>query len=442
MKTTHMILAIFVSFTIASGMTIRHPAPAVALDARLNSPFISERGGTVYLQLSITTANIGIQRERKPMNIAVVIDRSGSMSGERKMEHVKQAFNSLIDQLQANDILSVVVYDDAIDVLRRAHRVGNTRSAIKRLMHDVYPRGSTNLAGGLHEGLLQTAANASGEYVNRVVLLSDGLANVGMTDPAAIHSLVKKFRRQSISVTAMGVGLDYNENLMMGIAESGGGNYYFIERAHDLASIVRKEFNMLSSVLAQNASIRVTTGKGVRINDVIGCEFSNDRDTYTITVGDLYANDRKEFTIELTVPEGRGTTTVASGELRYETDKISRQYPTFATNINFTRDVVTIEKNRDMAVQSRADVAVSTRKVEQAMKALDEGDAAAAEQKLEEAKSVIASSPAVSASGASGEAMRSQLGRIESYQKTAKEDDARRAKKAIQFDNYKTQKQK
>jgi hypothetical protein len=87
-------------------------------------------------------------------------------------------------------------------------------------------------------------------------------------------------------------------------------------------------------------------------------------------------------------------------------------------------------------------VAVSTRKVEQAMKALDEGDAAAAEQHLEEAKDVIAASPAATSAGASGEAVRSQLGRIESYKKSAKEDDARRAKKAIQFDNYKTQKQK
>jgi Ca-activated chloride channel family protein len=442
MKTTRLIVALLITFSIACGMTIRHPAPAVALDARLNSPFISERGGTVFMQISITTANIGTLRDRKPMNIAIVIDRSGSMSSERKMEYARQAFISLIDQLQPNDILSVIVYDDAIDILRRAHRVGNNRSAIKRLVDEISPRGSTNLGGGLHEGLIQAAAHATAEYVNRVVLLSDGLANVGMTDPSALNSLVKKFRRRSISVTTMGVGLDYNENLMMGIAESGGGNYYFIERAHDLASIVRKEFDMISSVLAQNASILVTPGKGVRIADVIGCEFSNDRNTVIIPVGDLYANDRKEFTIELTVPEGRGTATVATGELRYESDKISRKFPAFSRGINYTRDIVTIEKNRDMSVQAHADVAVSTRKVEQAMKALDEGDAAAAEQHLEEAKDVIAASPAATSAGASGEAVRSQLGRIESYKKSAKEDDARRAKKAIQFDNYKTQKQK
>jgi len=442
MKTTRLIFALLLSTAMACGMTTRHPAPSVAIDARLNSPFISERGGTVFMQVRITTANVGILQERKPMNLSVVIDRSGSMNDERKMEYARQAFISLIDQLKANDILSVIVYDDAIDVLRRAQRVGSNRSAIKRLVDDIYPRGSTNLGGGLHEGLRQAAAFASGDYVNRVVLLSDGLANVGMTDPSSLNALVRKFRRQSISVTTMGVGLDYNENLMMGIAESGGGNYYFIERAHNLASIVRKEFDMITSVLAQNASIRITTGTGVRINDVIGCEFSNDRETTVIPVGDLYANDRKEITIELTVPEGRGTAAIASGELRYESDKINRIYPAFASTINYTRDVVMIEKNRDMAVQAQADVAVSTRKVEEAMKALDNGDVAAAEQRLEEAKGVIAASPAAAFAGASGEAVRSQLGRIESYQKTAKEDDARRAKKSIQFDNYKTQKQK
>ena len=442
MKTARFLAALFAIVALCNGMQLRQPVPAIALDARLNSPFISESGGTTYLQLSVTTADISVRSERKPMNLSIVLDRSGSMSSENKMGYAKQAFLSLIDQLQSHDILSVIVYDDEINVVRKARRVGREKSSIKHLVEEIYPRGSTNLGGGLLEGLRQAEKYASGEHLNRVVLLSDGLANVGMTNPHELNQLSRRYRNKSISITTMGVGLDYNENLMIGIAESGGGNYYFIERANDLASIVRKELDMISSVLAQNASIHVTLGKGVRMNDIIGCDFTNERNTVIIPVGDLYANDRKEFTLELTVPKGTGSATIASGHIRYEAEKIGREYPTFSTLINYTRDIAEVEKHRDIETQAKADVAVSTRKVEQAMKALDDGDVAAAEQRLEEAKEIINASPAASAAGAGGDAVRSQLGRIESYKKTAKDDDVRREKKSIQYENYRIQKNK
>jgi len=213
-------------------MSFHAPSPVFTLNGKLNCPVISERGGTAYLQLTLTTPNIISEKRRKPMNLSVVIDRSGSMSDQRKMEYAKKAFVSLVDQLQSNDILSIVIYDDVVEVIRCAQKIGNDKQSIKRLIDEVYPRGSTNLGGGLVEGLRQSEKYAGKEFVNRVVLLSDGLANVGITDPVELNRIAKRYRNKSISVTAMGVGLDYNENLMMGISESGGGNYYFIEHPH------------------------------------------------------------------------------------------------------------------------------------------------------------------------------------------------------------------
>ncbi len=430
-------------------MTFHAPSPVFTLDGKLNCPVISERGGTAYLQLTLTAPNIigekqrpSIDGLRKPMNLSVVIDRSGSMSDQRKMEYAKKAFASLVDQLHSNDILSLVIYDDVVNILRRAEKVGNEKNSIKRLIDEVYPRGSTNLGGGLTEGLRQAERFVGKEYVNRVVLLSDGLANVGVTDPVELNRIAKRYRNKSISVTTMGVGLDYNENLMMGISESGGGNYYFIEHPNSLASIVRKEFDMVSSVLAQNAAIYLTLGNNVRVQDVVGCEFKNENERYIIPIGDLYANETREFTVELFLPAGSGTKVVASGELRYESANIIAPFPKFSTNVTYTKDYAEVEKNRDINTQAKADIAVSTRKVEEAMKAMDDGDQAAAEIHLNEAKDMMSASPAASAAGASGESVRSQLGRIESYQKTAREDDTRRAKKSIQYENYKTRKNK
>ena len=423
-------------------MSFHAPSPVFTLNGKLNCPVISERGGTAYLQLTLTTPNIISEKKRKRMNLSVVIDRSGSMSDQRKMEYAKKAFVSLVDQLQSNDILSIVIYDDVVEVIRRAQKIGNDKQSIKRLIDEVYPRGSTNLGGGLVEGLRQSEKYAGKEFVNRVVLLSDGLANVGITDPVELNRIAKRYRDKSISITAMGVGLDYNENLMMGLSESGGGNYYFIEHPHSLAAIIRQEFDMVSSVVAQNGAIYLTLGDNVHVQDVVGCEFKNENARYIIPIGDLYANETREFTVELSIPAGTGNRIVASGELRYESENIIASFPHFSAKVTYTKDFAEIEKNRDISTQAKADIAVSTRKVEQAMQAMDNGDQAAAEMHLNEAKDLMSTSPAASAAGASGESVRSQLGKIESYQKSAKEDDSQKAKKSIQYENYKTRKNK
>jgi len=443
MKTILTALIVLISTITAIGMTLHAPSPVMTLNGKLNCPVISEKGGTAYLQLTLTTPNILGDSKRTPMNLSVVIDRSGSMSDQHKMEYAKKAFATLIDQLQPHDILSLVIYDDVVDVLRRAKKVGDDKNSIKKMLDEVYPRGSTNLGGGLMEGLKQAKIFVGKEFVNRVVLLSDGLANVGVTDPSELNKIARRHRNQSISITSMGIGLDYNENLMMGISESGGGNYYFIEHPNSLSSIVRQEFDMVSSILAQNSAIYLSLGDNVRVKDVVGCEFKNESERYIIPIGDLYANETRELTIELSIPAGSGKRVVASGELRYESAQIIASFPTFIAHVSYTKDFAEVEKNRDINTQAKADIAVSARKVEQAMQAMDDGDQAGAELQLNEAKDMISNSPAASAMGAGGESVRSQLGKIESYQKTAREEtDTRRAKKSIQYDNYKTRKNK
>jgi ribosomal protein S20 len=200
---------------------------------------------------------------------------------------------------------------------------------------------------------------------------------------------------------------------------------------------------MVSSILAQNGAIYITLGDNVHVHDVVGCEFRNDREQYIVPIGDLYGGETREFTVELTIPEGSGKRSIATGELRYESATMIASFPKFSVGVSYTKDFAEIEKNRDINTQAKADIALSTRKVEQAMQAMDDGDQAAAEAQLNEAKDLISSSPAVAAAGAGGESVRSQLSKIESYQKTAKEEtDARKAKKSIQYDNYKTRKNK
>ncbi len=432
-----LVVALLAGVSIA---TANDHGKGITIDGRLNCPYISHNGGTVYLQISISAPTIESPR-RRPMNLAVVLDRSGSMADEGKIEYAKRALYTLIDQLQPEDILSLVIYDDVIEVLRHAQRVRDKRE-LRHLVDEVYPRGATNLGGGMVEGLRQVEENLDKEYVNRVILMSDGLANRGITDRSQLERIARRYRAKSISLTMMGVGLDYNENLMVGLAESGGGNYYFIESPHSLASIFRRELNTLSSVLAQNARIELALGRGVRLVDAIGCEHGIDGNEYAIPVGDLYSGERREFTVELEIPEGSGTLTVAKGVLKHDGKRgWFESWPSFSATVRYTRLLAEVDKNRDLETQAKADVAISTRRVEQAMKALDEGRHEAAASELKAAEASIVSSRAVSIGGAAGAVLQEQRARLQSYQSILKDSsDSRKAKKSIQFDNYRVQK--
>ncbi len=449
MKTHHglafLAILTFATCLAAAAMSMPPREGELSLQGHLNTNCIPHRGGTVFLQMQIDARGFVLpERAYRPMNIAVVLDRSGSMADERKIDFAKQAVTALVDRLSTNDYLSIVIYDDRIETLLPTQRVGD-RSYIKRLVQQVYPRGSTNLGGGMQEGFRQIQRTFKREYVNRVILLSDGLANQGITDPYELNRIAGRYRNELISLSTIGVGLDYNENLMLGLSESGGGNYYFVESPAQLASIFEKELNGLSRVVAQNASIELSLGSGVTINDVIGCDRRRDDDRWIIPVGDLYANDHREITVELSIPEGAGTRHVVSGLLRVDGEKgLRSRSARFSLDIRYSDDAAELLRGKDWDTQGKVDVAVSTKGVERAMEALDAGRTAEAETKLKEASMMLQSSPALRNSAAAAPAIQEQIKQLETYSKVLKDEsaDKRQVKKSLQYYNYRTQKKK
>ncbi|HMK38188.1 MAG TPA: hypothetical protein VK569_02530, partial [Bacteroidota bacterium] len=244
-----------------------------------------------------------------------------------------------------------------------------------------------------------------------------------------------------ISLTTMGVGLDYNENLMTSLAAQGGGNYYFIESPRRLASILRREFDMLTCVVAQNTVIELKLGRGVCVRDVVGAEFSASDGRLRIPVGDVYGGERREFTVELDIPPGTGTGLVAEGDVRFEPvrDRVSIS-ALEGVHVRYSEDAAEIERHRDLGAQARADVAVSTRAVERAMDAIDRGKGEAAQEELAAARRALLASPAA-LSSVTGGAIKEQDAKLGAYQQRLKDgpDSLQKAKKSIQYDNYRTQ---
>ena len=410
--------------------------PNLEIRGTANCPLVPAAGGPVFLELWVRADAPG-RPDRRPVNLSVVLDRSGSMGSEQKIENARAAVRALIDQLRRGDYFSLVIYDDEVDVLIRSARVTD-KELLRRLVDEITPRGWTNLGGGLVEGIRQAERHAGEEFVNRVILLSDGLANRGITDPGSLGELTVRASRRGISLTTIGMGWDFNEHLMVSLAEQGGGNYYFIESPRDLASVFRREFDLLGDVVATSAVIELELDIDVRIRDIIGYSFQREGSRCRIPIGDLVAGEERSIIVELELPAGKGARRLAAGTV---STPHAPGVSTFSASVTYAEDLARIEAERNLTVQARADVAVSTRQVEEALAALEDGDEAEAHARLEAAEVALEQSAAAAAPGAAGVLLKEQQEKLKEYKRSVNEEGGR-AKKAIHYDNYRTQKKK
>ena len=350
----------------------------VLVEWKLANPYMLQQEGLgdAYLDLRVTGKNLS-GTERKPMNLVLVIDRSGSMADEGKLENVKQAATAIVNQMTATDRLGIVIYDDVVQTILPSTPVENT-GAIRELLFGLTSGGSTNLAGGLELGFEEARKNFSQDHVNRVILLSDGLANVGIIDPAQINALAQRIRERSISVSCMGVGIDFNETLMANIADHSGGNYYYISNDVNMADIFRREWNLMQNLIATNAVATLELADGVDVQDVAGFQWNVANGKLKIQVPDIYSSETKRILVHLRAPAKTKTmVTLGKAEFTY-TDITSEKPQTFAQSFTPTIQVIEDRKvvaaNYDKEVQSKVASVAASKRMEEAYKKLEEGD--------------------------------------------------------------------
>lgn len=271
----------------------------------LNSKFLAEnrfwlKGShkeDFYLYLEIEGVQAPESTRRAPLNISLVVDRSGSMQGD-KIAYAKKAAQFVCQNLNADDCVSVVQYDDVVDVVSASQPAQDQPGLLKKI-ETIAARNTTNLSGGMMEGFRQVSTTKAQGFVNRVLLLSDGLANVGVTDANALRQMAQEqFRQTGIGVSTFGVGIDFDELLMTSLAEYGGGNYYFIENPDMIPRIFQKELQGLLTIVAQNVRLEVSLPEGFQCEKVFGFPADIHAQSVRIPFNDLFSKDKKAVLIK------------------------------------------------------------------------------------------------------------------------------------------------
>jgi uncharacterized protein YegL len=268
----------------------RHQIPVpksgqgVSLDVRWGND-IASAGLPSVLQIGLATAEFKGTSDLRPVNLALVIDTSGSMTGDSKLTMVKASLQSLVSNLRSSDVVSVVAFDDEARIVLPAGALGDGR-AYRRAIDGLQPGGSTNLNAGLMLGYQEAQRNFKSNSTNRVILLTDGIANVGVSDPIRIAENSSGFNERGIDLSTIGVGRDLDNNLLRTLAKRGRGLYHFVADPRDIAKVFIDEAQSLMSAVARHVRVEIMSDSrgGERI---FGYEPRRSGERITINMDDL-----------------------------------------------------------------------------------------------------------------------------------------------------------
>ena len=359
----------------------------IRLDVGLAHPtmHIGEHGKAEnHLRIALTGFELPTDKDRMPVNVALVIDKSGSMQGQ-KIEQARRAAAAAIDRLHADDIVSIVTYDSEVAVVLPATKATD-REGIKRRIGEIQAGGNTALFAGVSKGAEELKKFLDDKHVNRVILLSDGLANVGPASPAELEDLGRKLIAQGISVSTMGLGAGYNEDLMSRLALASSGSHVFIEDAENLVQVFQNEFDDVLSVVAQKLDMRVTLAEGIRPVKLLNYPADIQGQKVHIELGQLYSQQERYFVLEIEVPYGEPEGSRPVGEVAVTYKNMLTQTEDKLTSslaVKFTSSKELADKEVDKEVMESCVIQIANERNREATRLRDEGKIEQARELLE-----------------------------------------------------------
>lgn len=263
-----------------------------------------------------------VDYHRRPIALSLVLDRSGSMSGS-PLRNAIAAAEKLVDFLLPEDYLSVVIYDDVAEMIVPPQLVTDQK-AIKTAIRKIRARGLTNLSGGWLMGCdCVQKSQQKPQQLNRVLLLTDGLANMGVTEPNILVNTAQEKAAAGIMTTTLGFGAGFNEDLLIEMAEAGGGNFYFIQSGDDAANVFSIEMESLTSVVGQNLTVVLSTQNQIKVTEVLNKYPHQDRNSgIEVFLGDVYQTESKPLVLKFSLPAIATEGTIDLGTIEYTYEQV------------------------------------------------------------------------------------------------------------------------
>lgn len=272
--------------------------PVVNFGVSTRFPYALARQVTTnHALFEISSFFEGRESARAPVAVALVLDKSGSMEG-RPMEQLKIAVKYLVDRLSPADLLTIVTFGQESDVVMPLRRVVNTE-LIKQHVDAVRPRGTTNLWAGMLDAVTELLSADAPHHVKRVLMLTDGEANEGITDYQSIVAEVRRRHKSVLTFSTLGMGIEYNDELMMAIAKNTGGNYYFVEHPDEIPAVFEMELGSMFGVVGSDARLVLKLRKGASVERIHGLEFAADGRAVEIEIPPLEAGKSQAVLAEL-----------------------------------------------------------------------------------------------------------------------------------------------
>lgn len=396
------------------------PAPPVAppssvpgslrLTGKLSHPYVTPGASDVFMNLEVAGVEVPGAR-RAPVNIALVIDRSGSMSGE-KIAQARRAARDLIDQLTPADRLAIVDYGTDVRVFRADFATEENKRRMKAYVARIEDSGGTNIGDGLNAGRAQVMQARSDFSANRIMLISDGQPTVGMTSRGGLVRLAQGIKAQGVTVTSLGVGYDFNEDLMQQLASVGGGSYGYLRDASAIAGILQRDLQQATTLVARDVKLSINLPEGVDSAEVLGRPSSMVGGALVVTMPDFSAGqvERLVVRVRANAKAGAMAQDISDVKLDYQ-DVLAERAADASLKLAaaVTHDATLAVKNADRDTLVVATRARSAMNLHRAAEKASRGDTAGAQKELEEADGFFDSIATV-VGGANVAADKQQLG--------------------------------
>jgi len=260
--------------------------------------------GTVGLNLTLQVAELPATDGRQTRNVdmVIVLDRSGSMEG-RKIEDARRAVLELLSSLSAEDRFALITYSDGVHIASGLSNVtAANRVSIASAVDTIWAGGGTNLGAGLQAGIDMLISPGHHTNAAKLILISDGLANKGLTDVKALSDIAAVAVEKEFAVSTVGVGIDFNEHLMTAIADRGTGSYYYLENPAAFAEIFQREFYITQTAAVTGLKIQIPMNSGITLVDAAGYPIINQNDHLVIYPGNLRSGQTRKLFLTLKVP--------------------------------------------------------------------------------------------------------------------------------------------